>query len=70
MKYGNYIIKPLKNLSQNEQKIVFLRLWNNLTFKDISSLLNKSISTISGTYYNAIDKIKSSLIIKLLKRSK
>lgn len=53
--------QTFKKLSQNEQKIVFLRLWNNLTFKDISSLLNKSISTISATYYNAIDKVKAGI---------
>lgn len=46
-------------LTEDEQQIMILRFIQDLSFKMISKEINKSLSTVSSTYYRAIDKLKN-----------
>lgn len=54
MEYNNLINK----LSAEEQEIVSLKILSNITFEEISKLLNKPTGTVKWKYYKSINKLK------------
>lgn len=48
-------------LDDDEERIVKLHLAEDYTFKEIARMEKKAVSTISSTYYRAIDKIRSQI---------
>ena len=51
-----HMIAPLK---EKERKIVAMRLINHYTFDEIAEILHIPSSSVSSTYYRALQKIKS-----------
>lgn len=49
-------------LNETEQEIIILKFINDLTFKTISKELNKPLSTVTSTYYRALEKLKNKKI--------
>lgn len=61
--------KLLKKLDEDEQEIISLKIFSNLTFSQIGKLLNKSSNTIKWKYYKAIKTLNiliTNLVISLL----
>lgn len=50
--------KLISNLNDKEKEIVVLKIISNLSFKEISELLEQPTSTIKWKYYRAVYKIK------------
>ena len=57
----NILIKGLDTLSEREQKIIRLYYYSELTYKEISNILNISESRISQIHTKSIMKLKSKL---------
>lgn len=53
--------KIIKNLTLQEQEIVSLKILSNLSFVEISNILNIPVGTIKWKYYKSINNIKASL---------
>lgn len=49
------------NLNDNEYKIIFLHLFENKTFAEISIKLSIKLSTVKTTYFRSIDKCREIL---------
>lgn len=58
MKYIN------ENLSTEKQTIIFLKCYADMTFDDISKIINKNIGATKMMYYKTIEKIKKDLNYK------
>lgn len=56
----------MKALPELEYKIVRLKIWENLTLKEIALELNMSISKVHRIYTNALNQLKESM--KVLER--
>lgn len=50
--------KMISKLNEDEKEIVSLKILTNLSFKEISKVLNKPIGTVQWKYYKAIDTLK------------
>ena len=48
----------INNLPEKQKEIVSLKVLGDLSFREISKLLNKPIGTIQWHYYKAVDKLK------------
>ena len=51
--------KRISILNDTEQDIIILKIISDLTFETISKQLNKPLSTVTSTYYRALDKLKN-----------
>lgn len=51
----------IKDLSETEQQIIIHRCISRFTFEEIGDMLDKSTSTISSTFYRAMEKIKEKM---------
>jgi len=60
----NEILNILKTFSISYQQIFRLKVFGNMTFSDIGSLLEVSESTVKTRYYSVIRKIKKLLVVK------
>lgn len=49
----------LSQLPENQQEVVILKVYNELTFQEIADLLETSINTVTSRYRYAIDKLKT-----------
>ena len=54
-------IRRIEFLNEEEQKILILKFANGLTFKEIANELDSNTSTVSSSYYRALEKIKNNL---------
>lgn len=52
------MLRGLKELTQNESKVVFLSHYENLTFSEIAEVLGVNPSRVSQIYYSALQKLK------------
>jgi len=50
--------KMISNLNEDEKEIVSLKILADLSFKEISKVLNKPIGTVQWKYYKAINTLK------------
>ncbi|MEG2289718.1 MAG: sigma-70 family RNA polymerase sigma factor [Clostridium sp.] len=48
----------LNNLKDAERQVINMRILGDLTFKEISRILNKPLGTITWQYQNAINKLR------------
>lgn len=55
---GVIIDQALSQLPSEQREAVVLKIWNNMTFAEISQLQNTSLQTIASRYRYAIDKLK------------
>lgn len=51
-------ISKISVLNEDEQQILILRFIQDLSFKSIAKEIQKPLSTVSSTYYRAIEKLK------------
>ena len=51
----------LKKLPQEQREVVIMKIWGDLTFKEIAQSLDVSLNTVTSRYRYAINKLKSSL---------
>lgn len=52
----------LETLSKNEQEVVFLRVWDDLSYKEISEILWLSLDNCKKIYSRSIKKIQSNIV--------
>lgn len=52
------VLDMIKNLDEEEKRIVLLRVVSNTKFKDISKLVDKPIGTVLWIYNKALNKLK------------
>ena len=56
---GSMTVKDaLERLNDDEREIVNLKLFADLTFKDIAHTLNKPVGTVAWRYRNAVSKLR------------
>lgn len=55
------LTKVLNSLTEEKQKIVRLRFWAHLDFKQIAEYLNKNESVVRKSYYNTLLALKNRL---------
>ncbi|MCD2501012.1 MAG: sigma-70 family RNA polymerase sigma factor [Clostridium sp.] len=60
----NEILDIVKTFNTNYQQIFRLKVFGDMTFSDIGSLLEMSESTVKTRYYSTIRKIKKLLVVK------
>lgn len=60
----NEILDIVKTFNSNHQQIFRLKVFGDMTFGEISSLLEISESTVKTRYYSTIRKIKKLLVVK------
>ena len=60
----NEILDIVKTFNTNYQQIFRLKVFGDMTFSDIGSLLEMSESTVKTMYYSTIRKIKKLLVVK------
>jgi len=53
--------KYLKKLSKEQQEIVVMRIWNELSYKEISQILEKSESACKMTFSRVMKNLRSDL---------
>jgi DNA-directed RNA polymerase specialized sigma24 family protein len=59
--------KLLYNLKEEQKNIVIMRVWDQMTFSEIASVMGKSESSCKMSFYRSIEIIKKqSAIIVLL----
>ncbi|MFI3326666.1 MAG: hypothetical protein R3Y35_10925 [Clostridia bacterium] len=46
------------NLSEKEKKILFLKVFKEFTFKEISNILDLDFNVVQTTYYRVIEKFR------------
>ncbi len=54
---GDFYIQ-ISNLSETEQEIMIMRFVEDLSFERIAREMEKPLSTITSTYYRALEKLK------------
>jgi RNA polymerase sigma-70 factor (ECF subfamily) len=52
------IENALNNLKDNEREIVSLHILGDLTFREISKILNKPLGTVTWNYHNAVKTLR------------
>jgi len=55
------VIKVLNTVTEEKQKIVRLKFWAHLDFKQIADYLNKSEAVVRKSYYNTLLALKNRL---------
>lgn len=55
------VTKALNSLTEEKQKIVRLKFWAHLDFKQIAEYLNKSEAVVRKSYYNTLLALKNRL---------
>lgn len=56
----------LLTLTTEQREIVILRVWQGLSHREISEILNKNESTVKVTFSRAVSKLKKEIVIMLL----
>ena len=51
----------LSMLNPEEQQILIMKMVRDMIFEDIADELNKPLSTVSSTYYRALEKMKTKI---------
>ena len=51
--------EALRRLPQDQREVIVLKLWHNLTFEAIGSLLEVSPNTVAGRYRYGLQKLKN-----------
>lgn len=55
--------KALQSLNENQRDIVILRVWDELTFKEIADFLGKTEASIKMTFYRALQDVEKQLTL-------
>jgi RNA polymerase sigma-70 factor (ECF subfamily) len=58
------INEKLKELKPLEQEIIILKVWEDLTFKNIAEVVEKTESAVKLSYYRSIEKLKVMLGVR------
>jgi RNA polymerase sigma-70 factor (ECF subfamily) len=53
--------KELKNLSSTDRDIIIMRIWQDLSYKEIADIVGKSEASCKMTYSRALAKLRSTM---------
>ena len=56
--WASTIARALEDLPREQREVVVLRLWGELTFQQIASMLDESINTIAARYRYALQTLR------------
>ncbi len=56
----------LKTIPDDQRDIIIMRVWDDLSYKEIASILNKSEASCKMTFYRAIEKLQGQLSIAII----
>ena len=51
----------LMKLPEDQREVIVMKIWGDLTFREIAEVLATSLNTVASRYRYAIEKLKSSL---------
>lgn len=54
------ILEAVEKLSEEKQRIIKMRFWENLKFAEIADILNKSEDAVKKMFYRTIEELKGS----------
>jgi len=57
------VVWYLQNLSDKEKEIVFLRVWDDLSYKEISEVLGVSVDNCKQIYSRSIKKVQANITL-------
>jgi RNA polymerase sigma-70 factor (ECF subfamily) len=57
----SFIKQALNNLTPEEQEIIHLRIWEDMTFNGIADLMQLSLSSVKMTFYRSLLKIRGAV---------
>lgn len=60
------IRKQLENLEPRQKEIILLRLWDGLSFKEISALIGISVGSAKMLFYRSLSVLRTDLAVTLL----
>jgi RNA polymerase sigma-70 factor, ECF subfamily len=55
---AEYVQYSLNKLDAKDKDIIILKIYNDMTFKEIAEVLDESINTISSRYRRGLEKLK------------
>ena len=55
---AEHVQHSLNQLESREKDIIVLKIYNDMTFKEIAKMLNASINTVSSRYRRGLEKLK------------
>ena len=58
--------KYLENLSQKEREIIFLRVWDDMSYKEISEIIGESVDNCKQICSRTMKKIRANIIFLFL----
>jgi len=58
--------KAIQQLSRNQQEIVVLKIWGELTFQEIAAILDVSLNTAASRYRYTLDHLKKEITPSLI----
>lgn len=61
-----HVVEYLQWFSSREQEIVFLRVWDDLSYKEISEILGESVDNCKQIYSRTIKKVQANITLILL----
>ena len=59
--FAAQVTKVLNTVTEEKQKIIRLKFWAHLDFKEIAAYLNKSEDSVRKSYYNTLLALKNRL---------
>ncbi len=62
----DYLKPYLKNLSEEKREILHLRIWENLSFNEISNIVGKTESACKMNFKRTIEELKSKIPLNIL----
>lgn len=54
----SFMVEYLKKLTEEEQEIIYLKIYNGFTFKEIAEIFSSPESTIKSKYYAVLEKLR------------
>jgi len=58
--------KAIQQLSRNQQVVVVLKIWGELTFQEIAAILDVSLNTAASRYRYTLDHLKKEITPSLI----
>lgn len=60
------LTKNLKNLSSIERDIIIMRVWQDMSYKEIAEIVGKSEGSCKMMYFRTLEKLRQSMPLALL----
>lgn len=52
------VLDALQQLEPNEQELIVMKIWGNLNYEEMASIVSKSTSSVHRQYHRALEKLR------------